>query len=110
MLRRIKSSRRSVKFAGIVAVGLAVPAVALASHSSPGVHSVTNGPGADVHRTTYNSNGSVRSYSGPYVGHLKQGDNFRVDRSNSGNVWCIGHAYGNVHQDGNVLCGDLSNN
>jgi hypothetical protein len=63
-----------------------------------GLHEVSNAQGADVHQGP----------RGLYLGHLAQHDKFETTSHDSGGVWCNGHAYGNVHQDGSVLCTDLT--
>jgi hypothetical protein len=63
-----------------------------------GLHEVSNAQGADVHAGP----------AGLYLGHLAKGDKFNTTSHDSRGVWCTGHAYGNVHQDGSVLCEDLT--
>lgn len=63
-----------------------------------GLHEVSNAQGADVHAGP----------AGLYLGHLAKGDKFTTTGHDSRGVWCNGHAYGNVHQDGSVLCTDLT--
>jgi hypothetical protein len=63
-----------------------------------GLHEVSNPQGADVHQGP----------RGLYLGHLYRGDKFETTSHDSGGVWCNGHAYGHVHQDGSVLCADLT--
>lgn len=63
-----------------------------------GLHEVSNPSGAVVHDGP----------AGLYIGHLVKGDKFDTTSHDSRGVWCNGHAYGNVHQDGSVLCEDLT--
>jgi hypothetical protein len=63
-----------------------------------GLHEVANPQGAVVHDAP----------AGLYIGHLAQGDKFDTTDHDARGVWCKGHAYGNVHQDGWVLCEDLT--
>ena len=63
-----------------------------------GLHEVSNSQGAVVHDGP----------RGLYIGHLEKADKFDTTSHDSGGVWCNGHAYGNVHQDGSVLCTDLT--
>ena len=73
---------------------------ATAAHADAGIglHEVSKAQGADVHKTP----------GGLYVGHLAKGDKFDTTSHGGNGVWCTGHAYGNVHQDGSVLCADLT--
>lgn len=63
-----------------------------------GLHEVSNAQGADVHDGP----------RGLYLGHLVKADKFETTSHDQNGVWCNGHAYGNVHQDGSVLCTDLT--
>jgi hypothetical protein len=77
------------------------PNAALGARSTLGLHNVSNASGADVHRE------SDRGFpNGPYLGHLRDGDGFRVKEVRG--EWCGGSAGGNVDQNGWVLCRDLN--
>jgi len=82
------------------AAGLLTVLGAGAAHADAGIglHEVSKAQGADVHQGP----------AGLYLGHLVKGDKFDTTSHDSRGVWCTGHAYGNVHQDGSVLCEDLT--
>ena len=93
--------RNSAKLlAATAAAGLLTAVSAGAAHADAGIglHEVSNAQGADVHQGP----------AGLYLGHLVKGDKFDTTSHDSRGVWCNGHAYGNVHQDGSVLCEDLT--
>ena len=84
----------------VAAAGLVTTLGAGAAHADAGIglHKVSNAQGADVHQGD----------AGLYIGHLAKDDKFDTTSHDSRGVWCTGHAYGNVHQDGSVLCEDLT--
>jgi hypothetical protein len=84
----------------VAAAGLLTTLGAGAAHADAGLglHKVSNAQGADVHDGP----------AGLYLGHLAKDDKFETTSHDSRGVWCNGHAYGNVHQDGSVLCEDLT--
>jgi hypothetical protein len=84
----------------VAAAGLLTTLGAGAAHADAGIglHKVSNAQGADVHAGP----------AGLYLGHLVKDDKFETTSHDSRGVWCTGHAYGNVHQDGSVLCEDLT--
>ncbi len=86
--------------AGAATAGLltALGSVPANADAGIGLHAVSNAQGADVHQGP----------AGLYLGHLVKGDKFNTTSHDSRGVWCNGHAYGNVHQDGSVLCTDLT--
>jgi hypothetical protein len=91
----------SPKLLGVAAAaGLITVLGAGSAHADAGtgLHEVSNASGADVHQGP----------AGLYLGHLVKGDKFDTTSHDSRGVWCNGHAYGNVHQDGSVLCQDLT--
>lgn len=87
-------------FAATAAAGLLTAIGTGAAHADAGIglHKVSKTQGADVHQGP----------AGLYIGHLFYGDRFETTSHDSRGVWCNGHAYGNVHQDGSVLCEDLT--
>jgi hypothetical protein len=86
--------------AALAAAGALTLLAGGAAHADAGtgLHEVSNPQGADVHQGP----------AGLYLGHLAEGDKFETTSHDSRGVWCNGHAYGNVHQDGSVLCTDLT--
>lgn len=87
--------------ATVTAAGaLATFGIAGTAHADAGIglHEVKNANGADVHKDP----------AGLYIGHLAYKDKFDTGKHDPAGVWCYGHAYGDVHQDGWVLCTDLT--
>jgi len=97
------STRRRLAI-GLAALAASGAGASVASaDSDPGLYAVSNDQGADVHQA-----GSSGEPWGLYLGHLVKTDKFDTDRANSDGRWCHGHAYGSVHQDGWLLCQDLT--
>lgn len=100
MAREVILKNVTKLLAATAAAGLltAVGAGTADADAGIGLHKVSNAQGADVHQGP----------AGLYIGHLAYGDKFDTTSHDSRGVWCTGHAYGNVHQDGSVLCEDLT--